>query len=124
MNISVGEYRTKISEHQLQALVLKHLAAEKTHPDIQAFAITNAAKRSFRLGAKLRAEGLMAGVADLCIMLPAGKCAWLEMKASRGRQSLLQKTFEARCRRLEHPYAVAKNLDEAVMFLKHVGALR
>jgi hypothetical protein len=124
MNISVGEYRTKISEHQLQVQVLAYIEREKATPKIFAFAITNAARRSWRLAARMRAEGMLAGVADICVALPRGRVAWLEMKASRGRQSLMQKTFEIRCKQLEHPYAVAKNLDEAVMFLKHVGALR
>jgi hypothetical protein len=123
VNISVAEYRQKVSEHQLQALVLKYLA-DQAAEHVFAFAVPNAGQRSFRMAARMRAEGMLAGVADVCIALPHGRVAWLEMKASRGRQSLMQKTFEARCRRLGHPYTVAKNFDEATRFLASVGALR
>ena len=62
----------------------------------------------------MKAEGLQSGVADLCIMLPGGKVAWLELKTDKGRQSIAQKGFEAKCKRLDHPYALARTLDEAI----------
>ena len=122
--ITAAEYRHKISEHQLQVLVLDYIEQEKATPDIFAFAIANAGQRSLRMGARMKREGLRAGVADLCVVMPLGRVAWLEMKSDKGRQSLEQKGFEARCKRLGHHYAIAKTFDEAVMFLKHVGALR
>jgi hypothetical protein len=57
-------------------------------------------------------------------MLPGGKVAWLELKTSVGRQSIAQKGFESKCRRLGHPYAVARTLDEAFDALKQWGALK
>jgi hypothetical protein len=107
----------------LQVLVLDYLVV-KARPDVFWFAIPNAGLRSLRMGARMRQEGMRAGVADLCLMLPFGRCAWLEMKANKGRQSTEQKGFEARCQRLGHPYAVAKSFDEAVEFLSKVGALK
>jgi hypothetical protein len=122
--ITVAEYRHKISEHKLQVQVLDYIKREKATPDIFAFALANAGQRSLRMGARMKAEGLMAGVADLCIVMPLGRVAWLELKSHKGRQSIEQKGFQARCERLGHSYGVAKTEDEAVMFLKHVGALR
>jgi hypothetical protein len=122
--ITASEYRLKISEHQLQKQVMAYIERERATPDIYAFAIPNAGLRSLRMGARMKAEGLRAGMADIGVMLPLGRIVWLEMKSHKGRQSIEQKGFEARCERLGHPYAVAKNFDEAVMFLKHVGALR
>jgi hypothetical protein len=122
--ITALEYRERISEHALQVQVLAYIEREKATPAIYAIAIPNGGLRKINVAKKLKAEGLRAGVADLEIMLPLGRVAWLELKSHKGQQSASQKDFEARCERLGHPYAVAKTLDEAVMFLKHVGALR
>lgn len=115
--------KLKPSEHSLQVQVLDFLHYTKA-PDINVIAIPNAAPRSLRMGARMKAEGLQAGVADLCIMLPGGKVAWLEMKAGKGRQSIAQKGFEAKCQRLGHPYALARTLDEAAAALRKWGALK
>ena len=112
-----------ISEHRLQASVIEHLSQNAAR-DVFWFATPNAARRSPHLGLRMKNEGLTAGVADLCILLPQGRAAWLEMKAAGGRQSIMQKGFETRCRRLQHPYKLAYSLEEAVGFLREVGALR
>lgn len=112
-----------ISEHRLQLEVLRHLRTYGRR-DLNWFAIPNAGKRSHRYGARMKAEGMTAGVADLCIMLEKGRCAWLELKTLNGRQSDAQAGFQAKCLRLGHPYFVAKTLDEALGFLGVIGALR
>ena len=122
--ITAGNYKRKASEHKLQTLVLDVIAVKKAHPDIFAFAVTNAAKRSPKLAAKMKAEGMLAGVADLCIMLPGNRVAWLELKSAKGRQSNAQQGFEHRCLRLGHPYGIASNLDDAMVFLKSAGAIK
>lgn len=122
--ITVASYkRNQVSEHQLQVLVLSYLITEAA-PDIFWFAVPNAGLRSLRMGARMKQEGLRPGISDLCIMLPGGKTAWLEMKTLKGRQSIEQKGFEARCKRLGHAYAVARTFEEAVAFLKRMGALK
>jgi hypothetical protein len=103
--------------------VLDLLAIKKSNPDIFAVAIPNAAARSPRLAARMRAEGLTAGVADLAILLPCGRIAWLELKRTKGQQTIRQRGFEARCTRLGHPYAVASSLEQAETFLKQIGAI-
>jgi hypothetical protein len=113
----------KVSEHSLQVQVLKEFEVRKAR-DVNILALANAGHRSLRMGARMKAEGLQAGAADLCIMLPGGKVAWLELKTSVGRQSIAQKGFESKCRRLGHPYAVARTLDEAFDALKQWGALK
>ena len=119
--IAARDYlRSRVSEHRLQAMVLAYVSA---HPDVYAFAIPNAAKRSPMLAARMKAEGLRAGVADLAIMLPGGRMAWLELKDGKGKQSDAQKGFEAICARLGHHYAVVRSLDEAITILKQWGAL-
>ena len=71
--ITVAEYRHKISEHQLQVLVLDYIEREKATPDIYVIAIPNGGLRSFAVARKLKREGVRAGVADLGILLPQGR---------------------------------------------------
>ena len=115
--------KLKTSEHSLQVTVLAYLTYN-ARPNINVVAIPNAARRSLRMGARMKAEGLQSGVADLCIMLPGGRVAWLELKTLAGRQSIAQKGFEAKCKRLDHPYALARTLDEAIAALTQWKALK
>jgi hypothetical protein len=62
----------KRSEHELQvAVVTRALAFD--HPDITLLhAIPNGDWRGFRVGAKLKAEGVIAGIPDLCLPVACG----------------------------------------------------
>lgn len=111
------------SEHSLQARVLRFLSQHNAE-DVFGFAIPNAGRRTFRAAASLKAEGMMSGVADTCIMLPHGRSIWLELKTPKGTQSDNQKGFQARCNRLGHIYAVARTFEEAFAVLNKWGALR
>jgi hypothetical protein len=114
---------TPPSEHQIQVLVIEYISSASKNGCF-AIACANAGKRSMYTGRRMVAEGLTAGVADLCVLLPGGRVGWLELKTAKGRQSIAQKGFAARCRRLDHPYAVAHDFDEAVEILKSWGAVK
>lgn len=111
------------SEHNLQVRVLDYLKLA-AKPNLYWFAVPNAGRRSLRMGGIMKAEGLRAGVADLCIMMPGGCVCWLELKKPGNYQTLEQRGFEARCKSLEHPYAVAKTLDQAISILRAWGVTR
>ena len=119
----VVDYRDIALEHDLQAVILRYLE-RNGRPDCYWFAIPNAAKRSLRLGARMKREGMKAGVADLCIMLPDGVAAWMESKRAKGTQTDAQKGFQAICGRLGHRYAVVRSLDEAIKVLVEWRVLR
>lgn len=112
-----------VSEHHLQTQVLGHLTVAGRR-DIYFFAVPNAARRSMRHAARMKAEGLKAGIADVCIMFPEGIASWLELKTVKGRQSVQQKGFQAICSRLGHRYALCKTFDEAILVLREWKALR
>ena len=84
----------------------------------------NAAKRSLRLGAELKAQGMRAGVGDISALSPDGRYHELELKTERGRLSPAQR------KRLEAVAAtgcraeVAYGLDDALRKLKEWGAIR
>jgi hypothetical protein len=114
------------TEHALQCALIEYLSVRvRKDREVYWFAIPNAGKRTLAGGARMKVEGLTAGVADLCFMLPDGKCAWLELKRSRKqKQSREQLYFQDICAVLEHPYAVAHTFDEAVETLRGWGILQ
>ncbi len=124
--MSYAEYRRLLqAEHSLQVLVIRHLSYG-VNDGINYFAIPNAARRTWATAAWMKAEGLQPGVADLCFMFPQGKCAWLELKtdSKKSKQSDDQVNFERICKRLGHPYAVARNIDEALAILRKWKVLK
>jgi hypothetical protein len=113
------------SEHAIQTRlfgVLRYAARQDTYN----FAIPNAGRRSFKVAQQMKAEGLRAGVADLCFMLPAaeGAVAWLEMKKRGGSLSVEQTGFRAICERLGHRWAMAKSVEEALDVLRGWNVLK
>lgn len=111
------------AEHRLQKAVVQwlHLAGVR---DLIFFAVPNGMVSNPVTVSRMKDEGLLPGVGDLCIVLPGGSVAFLELKAPKGAQSPDQLVFEARCRANGTRYAVASTLDEAIETLAGWGALR
>ena len=120
--ITADDYRSRASEHILQVQVLEVIAYKGKRTF--AFAIPNAGNRGLATAARMKAEGLTAGVADLCVMLQGGRVGWLEIKTAKGKQSNSQKGFAAVCAELGHPYALVRSLNEAISVLREWGALK
>lgn len=112
-----------VTELGLQIEVLRHLRTYGRR-ELCWFSIPNAGRRSLYAGAQRKMEGMMKGAPDLCIMLENARVAWLELKTLRGHQSDAQKGFQAICERLGHPYCLARTIDQAIAFLRKIGALR
>jgi len=102
--ITVAEYRAAPRrkprverEHQEQVALVTWAKFESGRvPQLALlFAIPNAGKRSRGAGGKLRAEGMKAGVPDLCLPVAAGKYhgLFIELKAKGGRPTDEQKTW-------------------------------
>jgi hypothetical protein len=121
--MTAQQYREQAAEHDMQAALVEHLRLNAAGASFW-FAIPNAGRRSPKVRALMKAEGLTAGVADLCIMLSGGRTLWLELKTRRGRQSRAQKAFAAVCDILDHAYLVPRSLDEAIAILRAYGALK
>jgi hypothetical protein len=121
--VKAAQYRKLASEHSLQVSVLEYLALNHQR-DVFWFSIPNAGKRGWSAAKHLTAEGMTAGVADLCIMLPKGRVLWLELKTGKGRQSEHQYAFECICVILGHPYHLIRDLPEAIDILRRHGALK
>lgn len=89
--------RAKITEHEHQCLVVQWRDANKrNYPGIHLLhAIPNGGKRSRAVAGKLRAEGVLSGVADL--LLPVSRRGfhglYLEMKSIGGKATPAQTSF-------------------------------
>ena len=105
-------------EHDNQVAVFKWAALnEKKWPELAVlYAIPNAAKRSPRLGAYMKAEGLRAGVPDIHLPVPRGTYAGLfvEMKAGKSKPTPSQNEWHERLRVLGHRVEVCYGWPSAV----------
>jgi len=82
----------------------------QTHPDARILAIPNGGQRSRTTGAKLKAEGVSAGVPDLYI--PKWRC-WVEMKRETGRVSPAQKDWIAYLESIGNTVIVGQGCEDA-----------
>ena len=97
------------TEHQEQVAFIQWF--RRTYPDVRIFAIPNGEARSQSAGARLKAEGVSAGVPDLFI--PAWN-TWIEMKRSKGGSvSEKQKDWLAYLESIGHKAFVCKGADNA-----------
>lgn len=78
------------------------------------FAVPNGGARDAVTGRVLKAEGVVAGVADLLLFVPSngfhGLC--VEMKTEKGRQSEAQKEWQQDVQRQGYKYIVARSLQD------------
>lgn len=103
-----------ISEHDLQRSCINWFHVQ--HPKRLIFAIPNAGKRSYRLGAYMKAEGLTAGVPDLCIPEPANGYhgLWVEMKTKGGEFRESQQHWQRALRMRGYMSVVCWSFDDFV----------
>lgn len=112
------------SEHQIQAAFIKEIRLlEKRFPELGTmFAVPNAAKRSFKLAAMLKAEGMLGGVPD--IVFPAPRMGFnglmLEFKKPlTGKLTQAQKDYIALIVKENWMVVVVTDADEAIRIVKN-----
>lgn len=74
-------------------------------------------------GARDKAMGLVAGVADMCLLLPRGRACFIEFKTEKGKQSDKQKHFESIVKMRGCDYYIIRSKDEFVFICKEVLVL-
>ena len=104
-------------EHRIQVACVRWFRLKYPHLSPRLFAVPNGERRDGVTGAKLKAEGVLPGVADL-ILLKRNRhyCGLLiEMKTANGRQSDTQKWWEQEvCAEGEYKYVVCRSLDDFI----------
>lgn len=101
-------------EHDLQVACINYFRMQYREYASMMFAIPNGAKRSARTGAYYKAEGLMAGVADVILLLNNDRhnALCLEFKTKTGKQSESQKAWQAEAEKYNCRYEVVRTFDE------------
>lgn len=112
----------KDEEFKLQKFVVECLQ-NFSRPGVIFYHCPNGEKRDPRTGKRLKEMGVRRGVADICLVLPGGASAFLELKRPGGTPSEVQRTFRDDCREAGAGYAIADTPETAVAALLRWGAL-
>lgn len=106
-------------EHKLQCSLVKwfRLAYPKLAPLL--FAVPNGENRNPITGARLKAAGVRAGVADL-LFLYNGRCFAFEIKATKGKPSEAQKEWASAVRDQHICYNVIRDFEEFRVIIEYV----
>lgn len=101
-------------EHKLQCACVQWFNLQ--HRDLRGllFAVPNGSYRSKATAGKLKAEGVVPGVADLILLVPKqwAFALCIEMKTPKGRQSPEQKAWQAIVEAQGYRYAVCRSFDD------------
>lgn len=107
------------AEYRIQASVVQWVRL--VAPEVVIFAIPNGGLRTKAEAALLRWVGTLAGVPDLCIVMPGGRCAFFEVKTDAGKLSPAQADMLARLDDMDVPYAIIRSVDDARDALAELG---
>ena len=101
-------------EHQTQCACVRWFRYQYPNLAMLLYAIPNGGARDRVTGAKLKAEGVVAGVADLFLSIPNLQYhgLYIEMKTAKGVQSQSQKIFQQRVEAMGYRYAVVRSFDQ------------
>lgn len=85
------------------------------------FAVPNGGSRNVLEAKLLKATGVMPGVSDLILILK-NKVFFIELKAEKGVQSELQKTFESKVNNLGFEYLIFRSLEQYKSWRSNLNA--
>lgn len=99
-------------ESKLQSACVKWFRLQ--YPALTIFAIPNGGRRGKLEAAIMKGEGVLAGVADVFIMLARNGShgIFIEFKTETGRQSPEQKAFQVQCERDGYDYHIVRSFDQ------------
>lgn len=112
----------RVAEHAIQKAIAKYLLHLELQGKLLYFAIPNGGARHIAVAAKMKAEGVRAGVPDLMV-LADGTPRFLEVKASRGDLSTNQKGWFGHLDDQGIDCAVVRSIDDVEQVLKEWGIL-
>lgn len=101
-------------EHQLQCACVQWFRLTHKNLRLNLFAVPNGGRRDAVTGAKLKAEGALAGVSDLILLYPTAEYSALliEMKTPKGRQSSAQLVWQQTLEAYGYKYVICRSLDD------------
>lgn len=103
-------------EHRLQAACVRLFRLKYPKWRRLLFAVPNGGRRDAVTGARLKAEGATAGVADLILFIPNRRHGGLaiEMKTPHGRQSKEQREWQKMCEQAGNKYALCRSAADFI----------
>ena len=117
-------------EHNIQCACVRWFNLQWPQYRGLLFAVPNGGARSKATAGKLKAEGVVAGVSDLILLVPDNyetlatprSGTWyhsihalcIEMKTAKGRQSPEQKEWAEKVRKYGYRYVVVRSLEEFI----------
>ena len=103
-------------EHHLQTACVGWFRIQYPELATVLFAVPNGGARNEITGARLKDEGVTAGVADLLLLVANGTHHGLaiEMKTKTGRQSSEQGLWQLKVEKFGYKYAVCRSLDDFI----------
>lgn len=115
-------------EAQHQSAYFARLALnEKKHPQLRwIFAVPNGGFRHKATAARLRAEGVRSGIADICIPIPTKHYhgAWIELKIAPNKPTEAQKAFLEAMSNAGYFAAVAWSVDDLIEMTENYLGVR
>jgi hypothetical protein len=119
--LTLCEATLKRLEDSIQIGIVDYLRMVLPERDYRVFAIPNGGARSKPEAAIMKATGTLAGVFDVQILGPSGRCWFVEVKKADGRLSVSQRAFETYCIARGVPYVVARSIDDVKLALSQWG---
>ena len=101
-------------EHRIQCACVKWFRLQYPKMSHNLFAVPNGSKRDPVTAAKLKAEGVLSGVADIIFLKPNRFYGGLliELKTPKGRQSDSQKLWQSKITEDGYKYVVVRSIEE------------
>ncbi len=109
-------YIWRATEEETQAAIVEALRI--AFPRIIVAAIPNGGSRHPAEAKNMKLTGTLAGMPDLVVVLPNGRCCWIEVKRADGVISAPQNNVFPVLGDLGHPVAVCRDIHEAHRFVK------
>lgn len=121
MGVIPPKPRPIYEEHEIQKNCVRWFRLQYRQYEKLLFAIPNGGARSKATAAQLKAEGVVAGVADLCLAMGRGGygALYIEMKQRGNYQQKNQKEWQEICERVGNRYVVCKSIEE---FMREINA--
>ena len=108
-------------EHRIQVSCVRWFRLKYPNLAARLFAVPNGGRRDGITGARLKEEGVLAGVADLVLLVPNAKyhALLIEMKTPKGRQSDSQRAWQlAVAGNDDYLYVVVRSLEEFIKVIE------
>ncbi len=113
--------RNADEEHRLQCACVQWFRAQHPKYRHNLFAVPNGGRRDKVTGAKLKAEGVLAGVADLILLKSNARhgALLIEMKTGSGKQSEAQGRWQRAIEKDGYKYVLCRSIED---FMREVNA--